>query len=61
MVLSVDDWVETKNGNIGLVVDTSQVRRAGGEVTLYSPEDHKPHVVNVEDIKGSFPTILRRG
>jgi len=60
VVLDVDDWVETNEGNIGLVTDVSRVRRAGGEVVLYSPEDHQPHVVDVDAIRGKFPTILRR-
>lgn len=59
MVLSVDDWVETNDGEIGLVVSTEDLKRTGGQVTLYTPEDHSPHVVKMDDIKGAFPTLLR--
>lgn len=64
MVLNVDDWVETEAGEIGLVVDAAQwLSTVDGQrrVTLYTPEDQRPHVVKVDDIVGKFPTILRGG
>lgn len=60
MVLNVDDWVETTNGDICLVVNTSKVRRAGGRVALYSPGDDEPHEVDVDHIKGCFPAVRKR-
>lgn len=56
MVLNVDDWVETKNGNIALVV----ARKSRRVVSLYTPEDNELHEdVNVDIIRGCFPAVLR--
>jgi len=54
MVLNVDAWVETEDGTIGLVIDTSRVRRTGGEVALYVPGEEEPRVVDVDQIKAEF-------
>lgn len=45
MVFEVDDWIETRAGDIGLVVDTSRVKRSGGEVAVYLP-----YLVEVIDV-----------
>lgn len=60
MVVDVDDWVETKLGNIALVV----ARKSRRIVTLYNPVDNTLHEdVEVDVIKGLFPRVryLRRG
>lgn len=56
MVLNVDDWIETKNGNIALVV----ARKSRRVVSLYTPEDQQVHEdVSVDIIWGCFPAVLR--
>ncbi|QNJ57673.1 hypothetical protein SEA_KEANU_68 [Streptomyces phage Keanu] len=56
MVLNIDDWVETKNGNIALVV----ARRSRRLISLYTPEDHQLHEdVDVDIVKGCFPAVRR--
>lgn len=54
MVLNVDAWVETEDGTIGLVVDVSGLRRAGGTVKLYVPGEAEPREVEVDQIKAEF-------
>jgi hypothetical protein len=54
VVLNVDDWVETKNGNIALVV----ARKSRRVVSLYTIEDHELHEdVSVDVISGCFPNV----
>lgn len=54
MVLDVDDWVETKRGNIALVV----ARKGRHRVNLYTIEDNQLHEdVEVDAIKGCFPKV----
>jgi hypothetical protein len=59
-VLSVDDWIEIDDGDIGLVVDVSKVRRAGGEVAIYVPGHECPRKIEVSRVRGTFPAVLRR-
>jgi hypothetical protein len=57
VVLNVDDWVETKKGNIALVVSCKSRR----VVSLYNPEDHELHEdVSIDVIRGCFPAVRRR-
>lgn len=56
MVLNVGDWVETKLGNIALVVS----RKSRRVVSLYNPVDTTYHEdVDVDVIKGCFPQVRR--
>lgn len=60
MVLSVDDWIETKDGDIGLVVNTDKVKRAGGEVAVYFPATVDLVDVPVGCVRGKFLRVLAR-
>lgn len=60
MVLNVDTWVETRDGTIGLVIDVSEVKRAGGRVTLHILGEDKPRIVDVDQITGQFPACGQR-
>lgn len=56
MVLEVDDWVETKLGNIALVVS----RKSRRVVTLYNPVDNELHEdVDIDRIRGCFPAVRK--
>lgn len=56
MVVDVDDWVETKLGNIALVVG----RKSRRIVSLYNPVDNTVHEdVEVDAIEGLFPKVLK--
>ncbi len=56
MVLEVDDWVETKMGNIALVVS----RKSRRVVTLYNPVDNELHEdVDIDHIRGCFPAVRK--
>lgn len=61
MVLNVDDWIETKTGDIALVVDVSKVRHAGGEVAVYRPDLTDLIKVPVECVRTKFLRVLARG
>ena len=58
MVLGVDDWIETVDGDIGLVVDTSDAGRASGEIVVYFPAEVRCSDVPVGNVRGKFPKIL---
>lgn len=58
MVINVDDWIETESGDIGLVVDTSRMGRATGEVAVYFPTEVECHDVPVNCVHGTFPKVL---
>lgn len=60
MVLSVDDWIETTAGDIGLVIDVSKVTHTGGEVAVYFPDVIEMHEVPTGCIQGKFLRILAR-
>lgn len=60
MVLSVDDWIETKNGDIGLVVSVDNAGRASGEVAVYLPEETQVVDVPVGCIRAKFLKGLAR-
>ncbi|QJD54016.1 hypothetical protein SEA_GALACTICA_69 [Streptomyces phage Galactica] len=55
MVLGVDDWVETNDGTVGVVVDVDNAGRASGSVKLKVLGMPEPVEVEVTDIKGPFP------
>lgn len=56
MVVDVDDWVETKRGNIALVV----ARKSRRIISLYNPVDNTLHEdVEVDVIEGCFPKVLK--
>lgn len=56
MVLNVDDWIETKNGNIALVVAC----KGRHLVSLYTPEDNELHEnVDTDVIRGCFPQVRK--
>lgn len=58
MVLSVDDWIETDDGNIGLVVDVSEAGRASGAVAVYFPTEVECFAVPVECVRSKFLHVL---
>lgn len=56
MVLNVDDWVETKNGNIVLVV----ARKSRRIISVYNPVDHELHEnIDIDRIRGCFPAVRK--
>lgn len=59
MVLSVDDWVETKDGLVGMVINVDNVGRASGEVVLKVLGEPEPVTVPTDCIKGRFPGIQK--
>lgn len=54
MVLNVDTWIEAEDGTIGLVVDVSGLRRAGGTVEVYVPGEESTREIEADQIKGQF-------
>ena len=54
MVFGVGDWIETKDGDIGLVVNVDNVRHTGGEVAVYFPAEVECLDVPVEDVFTKF-------
>ena len=58
MVLSVDDWIETVDGDIGLVVNVDNVGRASGEVAVYLPDETEVVDVPVERVRSKFLRVL---
>lgn len=60
MVLNVDDWIETNNGDIGLIVDVSAAGRASGAVAVYRPDEVDIVDVPVECVQSKFLRVLAR-
>lgn len=58
MVLSVDDWIETKDGDIGLIVDVTRAGRASGAVAVYRPDEVDIVDVPVECVQSKFLRVL---
>lgn len=58
MVLSVDDWIETNEGDIGLIVDVTCARRASGAVAVYRPDTVDLVDVPVECVRSKFVRVL---